>query len=76
LDCRVYARAAASIYGLDRLTDRQWQKMREAIESLPVEQDEKIALTTTHPAVEAPQLSKTKPIFKQRATAVADDPYL
>ncbi|NRP14993.1 phage terminase large subunit family protein [Marinobacterium sp. xm-a-152] len=76
LDCRVYARAAASIYGLDRFTDRQWQKMREAIKSLPVEQDEQIAVTTTHPAVEAPQPSKTKTIFKQRATAVADDPYL
>jgi phage terminase large subunit GpA-like protein len=76
LDCRVYARAAASIYGLDRFTDRKWQKMREAIESLPVEQEEQIAVTTTHPAVEEPQLNKTKPIFKQRATAVADDPYL
>jgi phage terminase large subunit GpA-like protein len=76
LDCRVYARAAASIYGLDRFTDRQWQKMRETIKSLPVEQDEKIAVPTSHPAVEAPQPGKTKAIFKQRATAVADDPYL
>ena len=79
LDCRVYARAAASIYGLDRFTDRQWQKMREAVESLPVdqiEQDEQIAVTTTHPAVETPRPGKTKAMFKQRATAVADDPYL
>lgn len=27
LDCRVYARAAAAIYGLDRFTDTHWRRM-------------------------------------------------
>ena len=31
LDCRVYARAAASIYGLDRFDERHWRRMEEAL---------------------------------------------
>jgi phage terminase large subunit GpA-like protein len=31
LDCRVYARAAAAIYGLDRFKERHWQRMEEAL---------------------------------------------
>lgn len=27
LDCRVYARAAATLYGIDRFTDTQWKKL-------------------------------------------------
>jgi phage terminase large subunit GpA-like protein len=31
LDCRVYARAAAAIYGLDRFEERHWRRMEEAL---------------------------------------------
>jgi phage terminase large subunit GpA-like protein len=31
LDCRVYARAAAAIYGLDRFDERHWRRMEEAL---------------------------------------------
>ncbi|HAU28997.1 MAG TPA: phage tail protein [Rhodospirillaceae bacterium] len=31
LDCRVYARAAAAIFGIERMSDRQWGKMQEAL---------------------------------------------
>ncbi|MDR2902505.1 MAG: phage terminase large subunit family protein [Lactobacillales bacterium] len=31
LDCRVYARAAAAIYGLDRFTEKAWAEMEEGI---------------------------------------------
>jgi phage terminase large subunit GpA-like protein len=27
LDCRVYARAAASIYGIDRFAERHWREL-------------------------------------------------
>ena len=35
LDCRVYARAAASIYGLDRFSERQWQQLEVALGKSP-----------------------------------------
>jgi phage terminase large subunit GpA-like protein len=31
LDCRVYARAAAAIYGLDRMSERSWQELEALI---------------------------------------------
>lgn len=33
LDCRVYARAAAAIYGLDRMSERGWQELEALIPS-------------------------------------------
>ena len=33
LDCRVYARAAAAIYGLDRISERGWQELEALIPS-------------------------------------------
>jgi phage terminase large subunit GpA-like protein len=35
LDCRVYARAAAAIYGLDRFEERHWRRMEEALARVP-----------------------------------------
>ena len=35
LDCRVYARAAAAIYGLDRFDERHWRRMEEALSRIP-----------------------------------------
>jgi hypothetical protein len=39
LDCRVYARAAAAIYGLDRFEERHWRRMEEAL-ALTVKRDD------------------------------------
>src|ERR671919_500322 len=39
LDCRVYARAAAAIYGLDRFEERHWRRMEEAL-ARSVERDD------------------------------------
>ena len=35
LDCRVYARAAASIYGIDRFKDKDWQRLEDALGERP-----------------------------------------
>ncbi len=40
LDCRVYARAAASIHGLDRFEERHWQRMEEVLAVLPEDEQE------------------------------------
>lgn len=74
LDCRVYARAAASIYGLDRFTDRHWQQMETALgkpASLSVTMPEE---TVTDIAAPAPR--RTITILEQRQSMQADDPYL
>jgi phage terminase large subunit GpA-like protein len=39
LDCRVYARAAAAIYGLDRFEERHWRRMEEVL-ARTVERDD------------------------------------
>ena len=41
LDCRVYARAAAAIYGLDRFEERHWRRMEEAL-ARTVERDDEL----------------------------------
>ena len=48
LDCRVYARAAASIYGLDRFDERHWRRMEEALARTVERDDDEPA---SHPAV-------------------------
>jgi phage terminase large subunit GpA-like protein len=42
LDCRVYARAAASISGMDRFEERHWLRMEEALAAL-LEEEREIA---------------------------------
>jgi phage terminase large subunit GpA-like protein len=49
LDCRVYARAAAAIYGLDRFGERHWQRMEEAL-ARAVEQDDEPPASARPPA--------------------------
>lgn len=77
LDCRVYARAAASIYGLDRFTDRQWQQIEVALGKSksytppPVEQQAESAAVTPQ---SAPR--QTSAALEQRRVIKADDPYL
>lgn len=69
LDCRVYARAAASIYGLDRFTERHWLQLEESL-GKPV---------PTAPISDQPQASEPVHLsdrLKQRPVQMADDPYL
>jgi phage terminase large subunit GpA-like protein len=40
LDCRVYARSAAAIYGLDRFDERHWRRMEEALARIAERDDE------------------------------------
>jgi phage terminase large subunit GpA-like protein len=40
LDCRVYARAAAAIYGLDRFEERHWRRMEEAMSGVGERHDD------------------------------------
>jgi phage terminase large subunit GpA-like protein len=51
LDCRVYARAAAAIYGLDRFEERHWRRMEEALAQTVEREDEPVpARLAPHPA--------------------------
>jgi phage terminase large subunit GpA-like protein len=53
LDCRVYARAAAAICGLDRFEDRHWRRMEEAL-ARTVERDDHETASPRTPAVRPP----------------------
>lgn len=61
LDCRVYARAASALMGIDRWSDRKWEELREAV---TVRREAKPAAPATRVAVTRPKITK------------ADDPYL
>ena len=83
LDCRVYARAAASIFGLDRMSEYKWRHLEEALgiehdlprpalELAPPEHKEQEEVRRPIP------LEKPKPriAVPKRKTVKADDPYL
>jgi phage terminase large subunit GpA-like protein len=53
LDCRVYARAAAAIYGLDRFEERHWRRMEEAL-ARTVDRNEHEAPSDRMPVVRPP----------------------
>ena len=53
LDCRVYARAAASIYGLDRFDERHWRRMEEAL-ARTVERDDDEPASPRPPSMRPP----------------------
>lgn len=76
LDCRVYARAAASIYGLDRFGDRQWQQMEVALgKQLKPSYAETFAPSA--PAAPGEQATtQRQQQISQRNVIKADDPYL
>lgn len=60
LDCRVYARAGAAIYGLDRLSEKGWQELERQIPDVPAIQNEQ----------------RKKPVFIQLQPTKVDDPWL
>jgi phage terminase large subunit GpA-like protein len=49
LDCRVYARAAASIYGIDRFAEKHWRELEALLPALAA-QPETSAAAPTRPA--------------------------
>ncbi|MEO5376021.1 MAG: phage terminase large subunit family protein, partial [Alphaproteobacteria bacterium] len=53
LDCRVYARAAAAVFGIDRLDERQWKRLEEPL-GVP-------GVTTASPAVKTEPKRKPPP---------------
>ena len=60
LDCRVFARAGAAIYGLDRISERGWQELESAI---PTQTSEKVK-------------TKKQPKFIQIQPTKVNDPWL
>ena len=72
LDCRVYARAAASIFGLDRFTPRQWERMKTQLgQETKVSKRSEKALNNNKIR---PQAKSARLI--NRSNMLADDPYL
>ena len=70
LDCRVYARAAASIYGLDRFSERHWLQLEEVLgKAVSTAQSQTEPTETKEPTALNERL-------KQRPVQMADDPYL
>ena len=55
LDCRVYARAAAAIHGLDRFQERHWRRMEEALGSVPGPNDRQDASPGTSNKTPSPR---------------------
>ena len=60
LDCRVYARAGAAIYGLDRISEKGWQELEAVIPQTP---NEKVKV-------------KKQPKFIQLQPTKVNDPWL
>lgn len=72
LDCRVYARAAASIYGLDRMSDFKWRALEESLGCVTE------ISAPEQPSPTPPQSEPKKPRISipQRKAVRAVDPYL
>lgn len=77
LDCRVYARAAASIYGLDRMSDYRWRRLEEALGMKVNIPKRGVEIPVTEETKkQAGQPAKPKSRFTRRKTVKSDDPYL
>ena len=77
LDCRVYARAAASIYGLDRMSEYKWRQLEESAGTFIPEETKGVELPVLQGEKPTPQHRKTTGIkIFQRKTIKSDDPYL
>ncbi len=73
LDCRVYARAAASIYGLDRFKEIHWKRLEQAL-GVNVTPSDRAQSSRTTSNIQT--VHKTRPRLTQRSSTVVDDPYL
>jgi phage terminase large subunit GpA-like protein len=49
LDCRVYARAAAAVYGMDRFTDDSWAAIEEYLKQLADPMRRTVSQSTARP---------------------------
>ena len=80
LDCRVYARAASSVYGLDRMSDYKWRRLEQTLGVDVKIPTRGVELPVTDEGTDKPQSApkpKTnKPRLQQRKAIKADDPYL
>ncbi len=82
LDCRVYARAAASIYGLDRFNEHHWQQFEAALgKPVPEKSDVETSTLTATPTkvVTTPPSGRSaflRAMIQQRPMQLPDDPYL
>ena len=77
LDCRVYARAAATIYGLDRMSEFKWHSLEQALGVEIKEPTQGVEMAVTEDAKVAPPKQTKKPfILQQRKTIRSNDPYL
>lgn len=76
LDCRVYARAAAWLLGVDRWDDARWNVFERQVE-LPPEPDEQMELPLAARAKEAPrvagQIKQPAPTEKRKPSWLAAD---
>lgn len=75
LDCRVYARAAASIYGLDRFKDIHWKRLEKSLGSIR----DSISAREMIPRNDVKKVEQngvSKIALTQRKAMKADDPYL
>ena len=72
LDCRVYARAAASIYGLDRFKEIHWMRLEQAlgVAEPPSEPEGPVRQVQNKPEPRKPTR------LALRSPTIADDPYL
>lgn len=75
LDCRVYARTAASLYGIDRFSERQWQQLEAVLgKQRSITYAETYTPSSPQPSETATPARATN--ISQRTTMAADDPYL
>ena len=75
LDCRVYARAAATIYGLDRMSQFKWHSLEQALgvaEEIPT-QGVEVPVTVSETPASATRVSTTQvPMTEKTTTSSAE----
>lgn len=79
LDCRVYARAAATIFGLDRMSEYKWRALEEALGTYQPVETQGVELPAPAPDQLTPQAEPHRtsiPVIQQRKAVKASDPYL
>lgn len=73
LDCRVYARAAASIYGLDRFKELNWRRIENSMgDNNPNQKTNSIAFLKHNQQ----KVTQNKRPVQQQKSFASDDPYL
>lgn len=69
LDTRVYARAAAAQFGIDRFDERRWKQLHDAISvAVEAQEEERIEIVSQSPTKPPASVFRPKPI-------TVDDPY-